>query len=387
MPDTRRFYDAPKLDRLTTRVVQAGEHDGRAFVRLEETLFYPEGGGQPSDRGRIGDAEVTDVVSRGAEVWHFVDRDAPSGSIEIAIDAVRRFDHCQQHTAQHLLSAVLLDRHALPTTAFHLGAEYTAIEVAGAVPSREALRRFESEINVHVREARRVTTRWVDPEDLGSLPVRSRGLPEGHTGPVRLVEIEGLDLNTCGGTHVDHLGELQAIELLDADAARGGARIRFLAGNRVFADLDRRRGLEEALKARIGTAPHEFASVIDGWESERKRLDRRVRALEEEVALSHAKELASEPGPYLCAVRPAATAEVLRSLAAALHARRPDAVAVLAGDGCFLVQSGPEGPPDVAAIGERVRALMGAKGGGRGRTFQGKGGAVPELPALTAVLR
>ncbi|HEX4825503.1 MAG TPA: alanyl-tRNA editing protein [Candidatus Polarisedimenticolaceae bacterium] len=381
MPDVRRFYDAPHLDRLTTRVVAAGTADGRPFVRLDETIFYPEGGGQPADHGRIGEAAVVDVIARGGEVLHFLDRPLGEGEAGTVLDTVRRFDHCQQHTAQHLLSAILLDRHGLPTTSFHLGAAYTAIEVAGAVPIG-ALRTFEREVNLPIREGRRVTTRWVEPEALATLPVRSRGLPDGHRGAVRLVEIEGLDLNTCGGTHVDHLGEIQAIELLDAEPARGGTRLRFLAGERVFASLERRRALEAALKERIGTAPAEFVSVLDGWEAERRRLDRRVREVGEQLADAVAAQIAGAAGPYLCAVRPGATPDELRSLAAAVVRLRPDAVAVLAGEGCFLVQAGADGPGDVAATGARVRDLLGAKGGGRGKTFQGKGGTQPSLDDL-----
>jgi Ser-tRNA(Ala) deacylase AlaX len=393
MPDRKRFYDDPALDRLTTSVVETGTFDGRPWVRLEETLFYPEGGGQPSDRGAIGEATVLDVVARGDEVLHMLDRNLAVGPVAIRLDAARRFDHCQQHTAQHLLTAVLLERHGWPTTSFHLGAEYTAIEVKGPVPSREALRRFEREVNAHLREDRKVEARWVPPEDLPALGVRSRGLPEGHRGPVRLVAIEGLDLNTCGGTHVARLGEIQAIEIVDAEAARGGARIRFLAGERVFADLHQRRDVEEALKARIGTAPQEFAAVLDGWDAERKRLERRVRSLEAEIAESVAGALASAPERVLCAIRPGAAPEALRALAIALGARRPEAVAVLVGDtgepsgACFLVQAGPAGPDDVAALGGRVRDLLGSKGGGKGKTFQGKGGALPSLDDLERAAR
>jgi Ser-tRNA(Ala) deacylase AlaX len=388
MPDKKRFYDDPGLLRLETTIIATGALEGRPWVRLDETVFYPEGGGQPSDRGRIGGAEVVEVLTRGEEVLHVVDRPLAPGPVALELDWARRFDHCQQHTAQHLLTAVLVDRHDLPTTSFHLGADYTSIEVRGAVPSREALRRYEAEVNAHLREDRGVTSRWVAPEDLPALNVRSRGLPEGHDGPVRLVEIEGLDLNTCGGTHVRRLAEIQAIEIVNAEPARGGTRIRFLAGGRVLADLERRRGIEDALKARIGTAPDEFATVIDGWGAERKRLERRVGSLEGELAEALASTLSSAPGPVLCAVRPDAGPDALRALAAAVLRRRPEAVVALAGsgldagEGCFLVQSGSSGPPDVAGIGGRVRDLMGAKGGGKGRSFQGKGGVVPDLDAL-----
>lgn len=388
MGDLRLFYQRPELERHATRVIATGSLDGRPWARLDETLFYPEGGGQPADRGRIGEAEVVDVLARPEGVLHLLDREIAVGPVETVLDTRRRFDHCQQHTAQHLLTAVLLDRHGLKTTSFHLGVDHTAIEVDGAVPPRELVRRFENEVNAHLREDRRVSARWVEPEELPSLDVRSRGLPDGHTGPVRLVEIEGLDLNTCGGTHVRRLGEVQAIEIVGVEAARGGTRIRFLAGGRVLSDLDRRRDLESALKTRIGTAPDEFPVVLDGWEAERKRLERRVRALEAEVAESVAERLARRPGSVVCEVRSGTGPDGLRALAAAVLARRPDATIVLAGDtgesdgACFLVQAGSQGPADVAALGERVRQALRAKGGGKGKTFQGKQGRAIDAEAL-----
>ena len=393
MPDRKIFYDEPGRTEHGTRIVESGRDERGAYVRLDETIFYPEGGGQPADFGRIGPAQVFDVQSAGDGVRHYVDRDLAEGPVDTVLDARRRFDHCQQHTAQHLLTAVLLDRHDLATTSFHLGAATTSIEVKGGAVSREDLRRFEREVNAHLREDRRVTTRWVEPAELEALPVRSRGLPEGHQGPVRLVEIEGLDLNTCGGTHVERLSEIQVVEILGAEPARGGTRITFLAGERVIAGMDRRREIEEALRARIGTAPGEFASIIDGWNDERRRLERRVRDLEVEVAGAAAAAMAAQEGSLLVAVRPGDTAESLRAIAAEVLKRRPDAVVVLAaGTGedpgaCFLVQAGPAGPADVAAIGGRVRDRLGAKGGGRGAIFQGKGGTLVPAEELLRAAR
>ena len=387
MPDRKRFYDDPALATLATSVIAAATVDGRHRVRLEETIFYPEGGGQPADHGSIGAASVLDVVSEGERVWHVVDRELPVGPVTAVLDERRRFDHCQQHTAQHLLTAVLLDRHGRPTTSFHLGAAVTAIEVTGSVPTGAELRGFEREVNAHLREDRAVTTRWVAPEDLATLPVRSRGLPAGHEGRVRLVEIEGLDLNTCGGTHVARLAEIQAIEILDAEAARGGARIRFLAGHRLFTDLDRRRDLEDELRSRFGTAPEEFASVLDTREAERRRLARRVDELEERLARAEVASLPVVAGRFVTAVREGEGPDALRALASAIVERDPASVAVLAGEACFLVQSGEKGPDDVSALGARVRDLLGARGGGRGRLFQGKGGAAPSQAALEEAVR
>lgn len=390
MTDRKLFYEDAALAEVDTRVVESGESRGRPWVRLEATVFYPEGGGQPADRGTIDGVAVVDVVSRGPQVLHFLER--PIGAVEVraAIDVERRLDLRQQHTAQHLLTAILQDRHGLPTTSFHLGEAYTAIEVAGPPPSAAALRAIEAEAEEELRRDLPVTTRWVAPSELAALPVRTRGLPEGHEGPVRLVEIRGIDLNTCGGTHVSRLGEIRLVHLLDAAPARGGTRLRFLAGGRVTRALRAALAREESLKERIGTAPEEFAQVLDRWQDERKRLDKRVRGLESELAEREAHALASTPGPWLVRALEEAGPDRLRALAKAALDRRPDAVVVLAGrdpatgEATFLVQSGGSGPDDVAAVGERVRALLGAKGGGRGRCVQGRGGSFPTEAALLA---
>jgi alanyl-tRNA synthetase len=378
--DRKLFYDDPSLAQVDTEVIDAGETDGKPWVRLAETIFYPEGGGQPADRGTIAGIAVLDVRARGTEVLHFVERPVPRGPATAILDAARRFDFRQQHTAQHALTALLADRHDRPTTAFHLGDAYAAIEVAGQAPSPDTLRRWEDELNAELRRDPAVRTEWVEPADLERRRVRSRGLPDGHVGPVRLVEIEGLDVNTCGGTHVARLGEVQMVHLLDAEAARGGARIRFLAGGRVLRRLHQAATLDEALQLRIGTAPEEFPQVLDGWQAERKRLEKALRELETELAARVGAELAAEPGPRFWRFLDGRGPEFLRAVANAVVALRPEALVALVGQSgeppqaCFLVQSGPQGPADASVDGRRLQERLGAKGGGKGRVFQGRGG-------------
>ena len=391
MADEKLFYVDPERGRCSSAIVETGEASGRPFVRLVETVFYPEGGGQPADRGTIAGIAVVDVQSRGAEVLHFLASSLHARvgeEVEAVLDLRRRFDFRQQHTAQHLLSAVLADHHGRPTTSFHLGDRFVAIEVEGEPLPADRLQEVETEVNARILEDRPVTTRWVAPEALAALPVRTRGLPKDHAGDVRLVEIEGIDLNTCGGTHVSRLGEIQVVHLLGAERARGGARITFVAGGRVLAELRRAASVQAALNSRIGTAPEEFAAVLDGWAAERKRAAKRIKELEAQLATPLGEALAAEPGPVLARILPAGGPELLRAVANAALAKRPDATAALvsADEGCFLVQAGPQGPEDVAPLGARLRAALGAKGGGKARTFQGAGGTVPAGLDLNAVL-
>jgi Ser-tRNA(Ala) deacylase AlaX len=375
MPDVRLYYDSPPPEHVETEAIEQGETDGRPWVRLERTIFYPEGGGQPADRGTIAGVEVKDVQPRDDQILHFLERPVAVGPVEAVLDAARRLDYSQQHTAQHLVTAVLLTRHGLPTTAFHLGEEYSAIEVDGPVPPMERLLAWEDEVNDLIREDRPVTSEWADPADMERLGVRSRLLPEGLEGRIRLIRIEGVDLNTCGGTHVARLGELQLVHLFRVEAARGGTRIHYLAGGRVIERLRSANLIDAGLKDRLGTAPESFAEVIDAWQADKRRMRSRIKELEMENAGHLAREIAAEPGPYIERTIPGAGPDSLRFLAKAVLGRRPDVVVSLVGEGettCFLVQSGPEGPEDVSAIGRDLQERLGAKGGGRGRTWQGR---------------
>ncbi len=382
MADEKLFVSRPDLDRIDTHIVEAGKDGDRPWVRLEQTIFYPEAGGQPADRGTIQGVGIIDVEERGGCVLHFVERPLEPGPVTAVLDQDRRLDHCQQHTAQHLITAWLLAHQSMPTTSFHLGETYSSIDVDGPVPDASTIERFEDGINSLVRENRKVTVTWADPGDMERLGVRSRRLPAGHVGKLRLVGIEGVDLNTCGGTHVQSLAELQIVHLTGAQGARGGARIFFLAGNRVMARLRATLGIEAELKKRLGTAPDRFAQVIDGWHDEKRMLERRIAGLEAQASSQEAQRLALTEGPLIAKSVQGADPERLRALARAILDLRPEAVVVLAGESgdppvaSFIVQSGERGPNDVSALGSRVRDVLGAKGGGRGRLFMGRGGRV-----------
>ncbi|HKJ02531.1 MAG TPA: alanyl-tRNA editing protein, partial [Longimicrobiales bacterium] len=228
--DVHAFEREPRLRRLDTEVVSAGEDRGRPFVILADTILYPEGGGQPADGGTVGGVPVVDVRKTAGAIRHVLASPAPSGPVTVELDWTRRFDHMQQHTAQHLLTAVADQRFGWPTTAFHLGAHVSDIELGTPGIDAAELAELEEAVAAEIRAARPVTARRVSPEAYAALPVRSRGLPEGHTGDVRLVEIEGIDLNTCGGTHCASTAELEALKLLGTEPVRGGTRLFYAAG-------------------------------------------------------------------------------------------------------------------------------------------------------------
>lgn len=377
----------PYATLLETRILLGGEDQGRSFVVLEDTVFYPEGGGQPCDLGTINGVAVLDVQKREGTIRHMLETPLPAGPATLHLDWARRFDHMQQHTGQHLLTAVAQDRFQWRTTAFHLGATVCDIELdAASIPPGE-LAKLEEAVAAEIRAARPVSARWVSPEAYGREAVRSRGLPEGHTGDIRLVEIAGVDLNTCGGTHLRHTGEIEALKLLATEPIRGGTRLFYVAGGRVRARLGLHEARNAALRTLLGAPDEELVPVLQAKLDQLQAGDRRLRKLEEALAQLQAEALAARPEVLVETHLESRDMGFLQKLARGVLAGDPRKAVFLTADqggsGIFLLAGGEACALDVPALGKAVAAILGAKGGGSGRTFQGK---APDLGARAEAL-
>jgi alanyl-tRNA synthetase len=381
----------PYLKELRTGVLETGVEGGVPFAVLADTVLYPEGGGQPADRGRLGEVEVTDVQRREGTVRHILARPVEPGPVTVRLDWPRRFDHMQQHTGQHLLTAVAADRFGWPTRAFHLGDRLCDVELGVAALAAGDLEALEAAVAEKIRAALPVSTRRVTQAELATLGVRTRGLPAGHEGDVRLVEIAGTDLNTCGGTHVRSTSEIEVIKLLGAEPMRGGTRLTFVAGGRARERLGAHEARNARLRAALGAPDEELAAVAAAKLEQLQAAEKRARGLEEELAGALASALAANPDRVVSAHFEGKDAAFLQALARRLAEGAPTKAALLtAGDGArsfFAVAVGEEVHLDVQAAGREVAALLAGRGGGAGRVFQGKAGGFAEREGAVARLR
>ena len=378
------FEAEPYRRELNTRVVEVGREGERPFAVLEDTILFPEGGGQPADRGSIAGVAVLDVQRREGAVRHYLEQPVATGDAAVKLDWRRRFDHMQQHTAQHLLTALADDRFGWPTTAFHLGEATCDVELDVPSLAPVELELLEETVAAEVRAALPVTSRRVHPEALAKLQVRTRGLPAGFTGDVRLVEIAGVDLNTCGGTHVRSTAEIEAVKLLGVEPLRGGTRLHFVAGARLRRRLGAHETRSAALRALLGAPDDELAAVAEAKLGQLHAGEKRLRAAEEELAGALAEALAARPGAVVAAGFEGKDAAFLQRLARQVAAAAPDKVALLttaAGGGAlFALAAGEAVTADLQALGREVAALLGGRGGGAGRAFQGKAASLAALP-------
>ncbi len=358
---------------------------------LDDTILYPEGGGQPCDRGRLDGVAVVAVRRVAGRVLHFLESPVAKGPARLELDWRRRFDHMQQHTAQHVLSAVAGSRFGWSTLAFHLGDDSSDVELDTPPPPSTELERLEEAVVAEVRAARAVRTRRVPPQEYARLEVRSRGLPAGHRGDVRLVEIEGLDLNTCGGTHVRNTAEIETFKVVAAEPLRGGCRLGWLAGGRVRRRLSERDGLVDRLRARFDTSAAELDRVVATRLESLATAERQLRRLEQRLAEAEAARLAATRRALAEAHFEEVDGGFLHLVARSFQQLAPDGAVLLTGSGpgglCFALASGKDSALRASVAGQQLCELLAGRGGGSGRLYQGRAGSLERRAEAVAALR
>jgi len=381
----------PYRTRLDVTVVGIGESDGRPYVVLDDTILYPEGGGQPADRGWIDETPIVDVQRVDDEIRHYLDGSVPEGAAPLRLDWHRRFDHMQQHTAQHLLTAIAADRFGWQTTSFHLGTELCDIELDVATIAQEDLRALEEAVAGQIRAARTVSARRVTPDEYASLEVRTRGLPEGHRGDVRLVEIAGIDCNTCGGTHLRSTAEIETLVLLGTDPMRGGTRLSWIAGGRVRQRMHRRESQAASARLLFETSDEELIDTATGKLERLKDAERSVKALARRLAVETAQRLLAGQAPLIEAHFEDADAAFLQSLARELIAAGDDRPALLTAAGpsgsFFALCASPASALDLRSLGAAIAGVLAGRGGGSAEIFQGKAGSLARRAEAVRLLR
>jgi alanyl-tRNA synthetase len=293
MPVTERlYYNDSHLIEFDARVVDVTERvSGWTAVVLDRTAFYPTGGGQPSDTGTLNGARVVECIDDGDRgVLHVVQGLAPALDTIVSgrIDWLRRLDHMQQHTGQHILSQALINLFNAPTKSFRMLETTCEIDVELASPTTEVIERAIELANNVVWEDRAITIHNVSAEQAAEMPLRKESAREGE---LRLIEIEGFDLTPCGGTHAFRTGEVGMIALRSWERAKGLTRIEFVAGVRALADYRKANRAAREAAALFSTGRDDVAQNAAQLVEENKELHRRVRALEEVAAGVEAERL------------------------------------------------------------------------------------------------
>jgi alanyl-tRNA synthetase len=364
VPTERLYYTDSYATEFEATVVATTEVGGRTAVVLDRTAFYPASGGQPADTGQLGPARVVDVVERDEddEVLHVVEGETPGGRVRGRIDWPRRLDHMQQHTGQHVLSAVFAACFGVETTSVHFGAERATIDLARPLEP-EAIAEAEREANAAVRADRPVSIRFAEAGEAAALPLRREPVRGGR---LRLVEIAGLDLSACGGTHVARTGEIGAILVTGWERRRGGLRVEFVCGGRAIAWWRALADAVDRAARALSVGPLEVPGGVARLQEEARELRRRLREIELRLDAHEAAALAARGIPRGGRVEVVEfvgerDAEGLKRLAREI-ATRPRHVAVLFGGTPALVVAAraADAAVDLSSLVAAARELLGA---------------------------
>ena len=413
MPATERlYYSDSRLLEFDARVISLSElADGQIAVTLDRTAFYPTGGGQPTDTGVLGGARVVDCIDAEDEgVLHVIQGPAPEvgATVHGKIDWLRRLDHLQQHTGQHILSAAFVQLFDAPTLSFRVLEHECEIDVALEDSTEEKIERAVDLANQIIWESRPIRISQVKAAEAASLPLRKEPAREGE---LRLIEIGDFDLTPCGGTHAKSTGEVGVIVVRSWERAKGLTRIHFMAGVRALADYRKANETARDVAALFSAGREDSPALVARLVEENKKLRRRLGELEEVAYRVEAEELlqeadrgtsptvregsapeiqqASSVGTRIIAkVFADRDADSLKHLALALIAH-PNTVALLGsrdGDTVRLVFArSTDASGDMNTLMSRACSVIGGRGGGRpdmaqggGKTFEKLGEALAE---------
>ena len=379
----RLYFEEPYRTRFGAKVAERMLWNDQPAVVLDRTAFYPTGGGQPHDTGALNGIPVIRVEERGTDgaVMHILGADLqaePGDEVEGELNWERRFDLMQQHTGQHILSAAFLEVLGAQTVGFHLSDTYATIDLDRAPLSAADLDRVEDLTNSVVFEDRDASARFVPDEDLAGLRLRK---PLSHEGPVRIVEIPGLDCSACGGTHVRTTGEVGLVKIARSERRGAETRIEFLCGRRALVDYRVKNALVLDLAQEFTVGFNDLADTVHRLAEDLKETRRELRRSRdalldaEATALWHEAEVIGDRRVVVARFAERGPDD-LRHLAQRLASRPRSVVLLGAGQqrenkGHFVFARSGELDLHMGRLMQLACEVAGGRGGGRPEFAQG----------------
>ena len=354
------YYEDAFIKEFTAKVLSCEEGKGGYQVILDQTAFYPEGGGQPCDKGALGDAVVTDVQEMGEEIVHFCDKPL-TGTVAGKIDWSRRFDLMQQHTGEHILSGVICAKYGCNNVGFHISSDTVTIDFDAMIPA-EDLEALENSANRAIWENTPVLATYPSPEELKNIPYRSK---KALDGAVRIVEVPGFDCCACCGTHLKTAAQVGVIKILSMVKFHQGVRMEIVCGKRAFAHYQKVWEQNKLVSAAFSAKPLETGAAAQRMNEALAAEKFRATGLQKKLLTLTAESYVNQKDVFHFAegLEPAQ----VRELADAIAAKITGTAAVFCGNSFCLVNKNG----DVKELGKKLTEKFGGRGGGKPGIFQG----------------
>ncbi|MGB8951601.1 MAG: alanine--tRNA ligase-related protein [Candidatus Aminicenantales bacterium] len=310
------YFENAYQTKFEAALIEKYVHENQPAVVLDRTCFYPESGGQPADRGTINGSEVVAVVEGGAageKIIHVLKEEISADRVTGKIDWPTRFDHMQQHSGQHILSQSFIEVLDGETCSFHLGKEYSTLEIGLSKISEEAIEKVEQRADEIVFEDREIKTYFIPQEKIHEVPLRR---PPKKEGLIRVVEVDGFDHSACGGTHCRRTGEVGLIKIAKWEKIRDNLRFEFLCGGRACADYALKNQIVRQLSTRLTVSEKSVLSSVEKLKEELKNFKTAARKLEEKLAAYEALDyIRKAEGRVIKDILEGRTVQGVRSLA------------------------------------------------------------------------
>lgn len=375
------YYSDPDMTECTATVIDCIETDGKYKLVLDKTCMFPEGGGQPSDKGAINGVEVTDVREEDNIIYHVVDKPVKAGMrVNVKIDRDRRLDHNCQHTGEHMLSGIAKDMFGAVNVGFHMADDYSTLDF-DMLLSDDDIHRLEEAANAAVRANTSIHCDMVNAEELSKLKLRKKtdGL-EQKANVFRIVYIDGVDSCTCCGSHCNSTGEVGIVKINAWQKYKSGIRIWFLCGKRALDDYREKQAITDALSKRFSTKQENVLNAVIRQGDENAQLKRILREKTNMLVQLRSKELYAQAEEIrgvklVILLETGIDAQELRLYCEELVSCGKVLCMAFSccGDELYYALAASGGiTPTMDELCKTVNALLNAKGGGRGDFVQGK---------------
>ena len=362
------FYEDSHRTEFTAKVISCEEAKDGYRVVLDQTVFFPEGGGQYADTGVLGDVKVTDVHEKNDVIYHSVTGPLEAGStVTGRINWDERFEKMQQHTGEHIVSGIVHERFGYNNVGFHLSGEYCTMDFDGPI-TKEQLKEIELAANEAVYQDLEIEVLYPSKEELKDMDYRSKIEIEGQ---VRIVKIPGYDVCACCAPHVKTTGEIGTIKLVNMVNYKGGERITMLCGRRAVRDYEKKDAMTKEISALLCAKEYEVADAVNKLKEEQTRLKSQVAEMQQKLLVFQAAEISVDER-IVVVFDSSLTGNLPREMMNMLLDKGAKICAVFAGtdsDGYrYVIGSRSE---DVRPLSKNLNSALDGRGGGKAEMTQG----------------
>ncbi len=363
------YYQVPYVKQFQAVVQSCMPGRKSAYeVVLDQTAFYPEGGGQPYDTGLLGAVRVLEVHERNAEIVHETDGPLTAGEqVTGVLDWDRRYSHMQQHTGEHLLSGLIHSRYGYDNVGFHIGQREVTIDFNGMLTMEQAVE-LEREANRRVYENVPVRESFPGREELNKLDYRSK---KELTGQVRIIEIPGCDICACCGTHVQASGEIGLIKITGLIHYKGGVRIFLLCGEKALLDYEKKQEQVTGISKLLSAKPEEVVEAVEKLKNESARREERLQNLYQKLFRLKASQFPDSQEALVLFEEGLNPVQLRQYCTLLYEGKKGGAVLVCSEENGMWKYAMGSGQKDMRQAGRKMNEMLGGKGGGSQRMVQG----------------